>query len=99
MEEPQRLVYHTFFAEFRGETPEDVVQALYKDSATVTGQTYPEWWAYQKHLWSSLFVTVPEENQVNACKKLLEIMVNVRALELGPRPVSAHRFTRKMTYD
>lgn len=85
MQESQELIYHTFFAEFRGETPKDVIQSIYEDSAAVTGQSYPEWWAYQKRLWGGPFSRFPKEDQPNACEQLLQVLVKARALEVGPK--------------
>ena len=88
VEKSQELIYHTFFAEFRGNTPEEVVKALYENSARVTGQTYSEWWGYQKKLWGGAFLFFPKETQPHACASLLNILVKSRALEPGPQAKS-----------
>jgi len=84
------LVYHTFYAEYRGNTPEELVAALHKDSETGTGMDYAAWWAWQKKLWATQAnVNVPAPDEPGACTKLISILVNVGALETGPRPAPA----------
>ncbi len=87
MEQPQGLVYHTFFAEFRGDTPEDVVQALYADSARVTLFTFPQWWDYQKRLFGpNIWPGFPSIDSPDASRKILDVLVKLGALETGPQP-------------
>lgn len=93
MKQMQGLIYHTFFAEFRGVTPAEVIQSIYEDSAKGTGHSYPEWWAYQKRLWGSPFSRFPHENQPDGCEQLLKILVKAGALAVGPKsPAVTHKF-------
>ena len=81
------LVFHTFYAEYRGDTPEQLVATLHKDSQSGTGMDYAAWWAWQKKLWSYTGgYTVPSPGEPDACAKLIDILTNVGALEPGPRP-------------
>lgn len=81
------LVFHTFYAEFRGDTPEQLVAALHKDAEAGTDLDYQQWWAWQRKLWSyTRGYTVPSPDEPHACAKLIDILVDVGALERGPRP-------------
>jgi hypothetical protein len=82
------LTFHTFFKEsFSGETPEDVLAAVYAESAPSTGLTYSEWWAYQQRVWRTLYgIVVPDLDSPCAHARLLEILVDVGALLPGKRP-------------
>ena len=86
MAEPQ-LVYHTFYKEFSGSTAEEVIQRLYEDSKEGTGCSFPEWWDYQKKLWGQKYDhAIPETPDAeNAHQKLLDFLVEVGALEVGPK--------------
>jgi hypothetical protein len=85
------LTFHTLFKEaFTGETPEDVIMAVYLDSAPVTGLTFAQWWAYQQRIWSARYgVVVPDLGASGAHARLLEILVKVGALVPGRRPSGA----------
>jgi hypothetical protein len=79
--------YHTFYGEFHGGSAQTVVQALYEHSRRGTGCSYLEWWCYQQALWKQVADrTVPEPDEPLACETLVEILVDVGALEPGPRP-------------
>ena len=81
------LHYKTFFAEYSGETPEDVIQAVYADAKSGTGMTFPEWWQYQKDVWALKYEEkIPEMDEPDAAGKLLEILVHLGALESAAKP-------------
>ena len=86
-----RLIYHTFYKEFSGSSPEEIIRHVYEDSKDGTGCNFLEWWNYQKQLWGSKYGHVipdsPESD--NASQKLLDVLIEVGALEAGPKtPVS-----------
>ena len=82
-----RLQYHTFFADYSGDSPEDVIQAVHIDSERVTGLNLDQWWAYQAELWDFKYgLKIPDPREPDAAAKLLDIFVEIGALENGPRP-------------
>jgi hypothetical protein len=85
------LVYHTFISEFKGADAKEVIQAVYEDAKQGTGATFQEWWDYQKKLWSKKYgVDIPESpDSPDASQKLLDILVDVGALEVGPKNLRA----------
>lgn len=79
--------YHTSYGEFHADSAHALVQALYEDSRRGTGCSYPEWWSYQHAVWKQVSDrTVPEPDEPLACEKLVDILVDVGALEAGPQP-------------
>jgi len=84
-----RLVFHTFYGEFSGDSPEDIVQQLFEDSRQGIGPelTKQKWWDYQRTLWKRLegkkLPASPDEP--GAAKAFLACMVEVEALEVGPK--------------
>jgi hypothetical protein len=83
------LVFHTLFdEEFRGSSAEEVVQALYENSRQGMGDiSFDDWWKYQTTVWENKYgMSVPSNDTPRACEKLLEILVDVGALEKGPLP-------------
>ena len=76
------LSYRTFFAEYSGVTAESVVQSIYVDAQSATGLSFDEWWEYQRQLWSDKYArTIPPRNAPDAALKLLEMLVELGALE------------------
>jgi hypothetical protein len=79
--------YHTFYDEFHADSAQDLVQALYENSRRGTGCSHPEWWRYQQAVWKQVSERiVPEPDEPLACEKLVDILVDVGALEPGPQP-------------
>ncbi len=82
-----RFVYHTFFAEYAGDSPEDIINAVHKDAEAGTGLNFDLWWAYQAELWDFKYkLKVPDPKDPDAASKLLQILLDVGALENGPKP-------------
>ena len=81
-------IYHTLFGEeFRGETAEEIISALYENTRRGRELSFEEWWAYQDRLWSGRYGdNVPDKESKGAYKKLLSIMVKRGALDKGPLP-------------
>ena len=81
-------IYHTLFGEeFRSETAEEAVSALYENTRRGWELSFEEWWAYQDRLWSRRYGdNVPDKDSKGAYDKLLSIMVKRGALEKGPLP-------------
>ncbi|MBI3440574.1 MAG: hypothetical protein HY052_02020 [Proteobacteria bacterium] len=80
------LSYRTFFTHYAGATPEELIQAIYADAKAGTGVSFEEWWAYQDDVWSSKYnKTIPVFNAPDAARKLLDILVDVGALEPGEK--------------
>lgn len=81
------LVYHTFLSEYRGVSAEDIIQRIYEDSASGTGASVSQWWDNQKKLWGREYThDVPNSpEEPNASQRLLEILLEVGALEVGPQ--------------
>lgn len=89
MEKAAKLAYHTLFGEeFCGASPEEVVAALYRGSkAGIEDLTYESWWDYQSKLWRQKYgLSIPDRNAPEACRRLLDLMVKIGALESGPIP-------------
>ncbi len=84
-EQPQEQhIYHTFFREFQGASAQEVVQSLYEDSRAGTGMDFQAWWNYQKKLWDTRYgLTIPEADTAGAEQKLLDVLLQVGALERG----------------
>ena len=88
-----KLVFHTYFGEFCGDTPEEIVQQLFVDSRRGIGPDWAmqKWWDYQRTVWKRLegkkLPASPDE--LDAAKKMLACLVEVEALEVGPRPSKA----------
>jgi hypothetical protein len=84
------LIFHTTSKEFSGDTPEAVVQAMYEDAKAPTGLNYDEWWKYKQNacriLSGGTAEPVPESNAPGAAKKLLDILVSIEAIDVGPKP-------------
>jgi len=78
------LSYHTFYAEYSGATPEDVIQAVYADAKAGTGMSFDVWWEYQSDLWSARYGrNIPKPDAPEAARQLLDILVDLGALEVG----------------
>lgn len=76
------LRYRTFFNEYSGKRPEDVLQAVAADAKAGTGMSYDEWWDYQRDVWDFKYgEKVPEKDAPGAARELLGILVEVGALE------------------
>ena len=76
------LSYHTFFATYAGATPEEVIQAVYADAKAGTGISFEEWWQYQQDLWQMKYAKeVPAPDAPDAARKLLDVLIDVGALE------------------
>lgn len=76
------LRYRTFYTEYSGVTPEDVVQELYADARLGTGLSFDGWWQYQRDLWDARYsLKVPPADDPEAARKLLDILLDVGALE------------------
>ena len=79
--------YHTSYGEFHANSAQALVQALYEDSRRGTGCSYLEWWRYQQTLCKQVSEQiVPEPDEPLACEKLVDILIDVGALEPGPQP-------------
>ena len=76
------LHYRTFYAEYSGATPEEVIEALYADARYGTGLSFDKWWQYQRDLWHARYgICVPAREECDAAKRLLDILLDVGALE------------------
>lgn len=85
------LVYHTFFAEYKGESPEDIVRQLHADSRKGIDLDMEGWWEYQSELWSLKYgLDVPAQDSANAAAGLIDVLLKVGALEEGPKPSRGH---------
>lgn len=85
----EQFIYNNFFNEFKGDTPDDVIQEIYRESAIHTGASYAEWWSYQQHLWQQGYgAKIPEAHEAGACNALLKVLLEVGALEEGAKPVT-----------
>jgi hypothetical protein len=82
------LVCHTFYREFSGLSPEEVIRHVYEDCREGTGCTFSEWWEYQKTLWGTKYghVIPDSPDSDNAYHTLLDVLIKVGALEAGPQP-------------
>jgi hypothetical protein len=82
------FVFHTLFGEeYRGVTPEEVVEKLYRKSEEGMNISFPEWWGYQTKLWKRLYgIKIPSGEARQASRRLLKIFVRIGALEKGPLP-------------
>lgn len=82
-------VYNNTFNEFKGETPAEVIQAVYQESQAHTGASYAEWWSYQQDIWRRSYdVKIPDMQENGACDALLKVLLDVGALEEGPKPAA-----------
>ena len=89
------LIYHTFFAEYRGNTPQELIASIHREAKSGTGQSFEDWWSYQQKLWSHLYgISVPDAHAPNANDDLLTILVKVRALEKGSAPQHVAKSSR-----
>ena len=82
-----KLVFHTAFKEeFSGESPKEIVDALYENSAKGMGNiSFEEWWKYQQTMWGGKYgVKIPEPSETDAHEALLNVLTKVGALEIGP---------------
>ena len=84
------LYFHRSFLkqEFSGDTPEEVVQALYEDSKTgMDNITFADWWEYQRWVHSIKYDTpFPDIDEPQACQKLLVCCLKAGGLEYGRLP-------------
>lgn len=83
------FTFHTLFKEeFHGISAEIVVDQLYLSSKAGMGNiTFDEWWQFQSGLWKGKYgLSFPDRHETDACRKLLDIMVTIGALEQGPLP-------------
>jgi len=80
-------VYHTFYAEFRGASADQIVDQLYEDSRKGTGADFATWWAYQKTIWKDRCgLSVPDDpNAPGASETFIDILLKAGVLEPGPR--------------
>ncbi len=84
------LKFHTFLADFSGETPDEILHALHEDSRT--GKKNPEawtfeaWWQWQDTILTSRGIETPAPDAENAAAHLLNNLVRVGALDVGHRP-------------
>lgn len=91
------LVYHTFFAEYKGETPEDIVRQLHEESRKGTDLNMAGWWKYQTKLWSHKYgVDVPPQESEHAAAGMLDVLLKVGALEEGPKPPPGNTWEAKL---
>lgn len=82
-------VYNNTFNEFKGETPDEVIQAIYQESQAHTGVSYAEWWSYQQDIWRRSYgAKIPDAQEDGACDALLKVLLDVGALEEGPKPAA-----------
>lgn len=80
------LIFHTQFnEEFSGDTPEDIVAALHRNSQRGMGDiSFEKWWDYQKDLWNGAYgADIPAHDQPGASEALLDVLIRVGALEGG----------------
>ena len=85
------LVFHTAFnEEFSGESPEDIVMALHKNSQKGMGDiSFEDWWKYQQKMWGIKYgIEIPDPDQPHSHEKLLDVLTKVGALEKGALPQS-----------
>lgn len=82
-------VYNNFFNEFKGETPEDVIRAVYENTRLENNFSYEDWWKYQQDLWKGRYnADIPSHDKRGACAVLLDTLLKVGALEKGPKPAA-----------
>jgi hypothetical protein len=80
------LVYHTFFAEYEGESPGDILRAVHKKSAEGIPVSFNDWWKHQQTTWKAKYnIDVPSIGEPNAEDSLLKILIDVEALEIGKK--------------
>ncbi len=88
------LVYHTFFAEYKGDTPEEVIAQIHEDSRDGTDMDFSAWWKYQQKIWGAKYgLDVPEKDSKDAAQGMLNVLLKVGAIEHGPR--AGHEGTLK----
>lgn len=80
------IIYHTFLREFSGETPKEIVDELYIESAAGTGQSLEAWWDYQSRLLADFKIVAPDIHAPDAHAKLLAGLTSIHAVEEGPKP-------------
>lgn len=93
-----KLTFHTSFnEEFSGDTPEQIIDALYQNSAKgIVGLSFENWWKYQQKTWSDMYdANIPEPDEDGACQKLLDFLKKIEALEDGPLPDSSQGTSAK----
>jgi len=74
------LIFHTAFKEeFRGETAEQVVEALYQNSAKGMGDiSFADWWKYQQTMWNGKYgISIPASDTRGAHQTLLDVLTKV----------------------
>ncbi len=82
-------VYNNTFNEFKGKTPDEIIQAVYRESQAHTGASYAEWWSYQQDIWRRSYgIKIPDMQDDGACDALLKVLLDVGALEEGPKPAA-----------
>lgn len=72
--------------EFSGDTPEEVVQALYEDSKIGMGNiSFDEWWEYQRWVagLGGFERDFPEQDNPEPCQKLLVYFLKGGGLSYG----------------
>lgn len=88
----QELVYNNLFNEFKGENPDEVIRSVYEQSRLEESFSYADWWKYQQDMWKRRYqIDIPEPHVRGACRKLLDTLVTVGALDQGPKPTSPQK--------
>ena len=84
-----RMYFHTSSGEeFTGETPEEVVEALYQNAQRgADDANMDNWWAYLTHVFRVRFkLILPDRHAPNAYEWLLQASVQTGALIAGRLP-------------
>lgn len=85
----EELVYNNLFNEFKGENADEVIRSVYEQTRLQANFSYDDWWKYQQDLWKHRYqIDVPEPHVRGACRKLLDTLVTVGALDVGPKPAA-----------
>lgn len=87
---PEPFYFHRPFLkqEFCGDTPEEVVQALYEDSKIgMNNITFTDWWDYQRKVHAIKYRDpFPDIDEPEACQKLLVCCLKAGGLSYGRLP-------------
>ena len=81
------LKFNDANSNFEGETPKDIISALFLQSALGTRTDFESWWAYQARLLQDRHdIVVPHHETPGAHEALLNSLVKIGRLDIGPIP-------------
>lgn len=87
MNEQPPLVYHTYYDEFTGANAAEVVDKIYTSAKSTLEVSKEEWWQYQQKVWKRMEnKIIPDMAAPDAAQRLLDVLIEVRALQRGPKP-------------